>query len=128
MEKSHSLKRTLCLFGILVQTILLNAQTAVFNKSMNSALAGDPLSQLAVGEWYCQGAQGVSVDFEKGYTWITKALENGPVESTEIKRLMAEYRIGDKTMNDAKVALGIKPFRKMRKWYWVMPNENDLED
>ena len=54
---------------------------------------------------------------------ITKALENGPVESTEIKRLMAEYRIGDKTMNDAKVALGIKPFRKMRKWYWHMEKE-----
>ena len=59
---------------------------------------------------------------------ITKALENGPVESTEIKRLMAEYRIGDKTMNDAKVALGIKPFRKMRKWYWVMPSEYELGD
>lgn len=85
MEKSHSLKRTLCLFGILVQTILLNAQTAVFNKSMNSALAGDPLSQLAVGEWYCQGAQGVSVDFEKGYTWITKALENPKGLKNEFK-------------------------------------------
>jgi len=36
---------------------------------------------------------------------------------------MAEYRIGEKTMNDAKVALGIKPFRKMRKWYWQMEKE-----
>jgi len=26
-------------------------------------------------------------------------------------------------MNDAKVALGIKPFRKMRKWYWQMEKE-----
>ncbi len=59
---------------------------------------------------------------------ITRALENGPVESTEIKNLMAEYRIGEKTMNDAKVALGIKPFRKMRKWYWDMPKEGELED
>ena len=58
---------------------------------------------------------------------ITKALEDGPVESTEIKKLMAEYRIGEKTMNDAKVALGIKPFRKMRKWYWVMP-ENETKE
>ena len=53
---------------------------------------------------------------------ITKALQNGPVESKEIHRLMAEYRIGEKTMNDAKTALGIKPYRKMRQWYWVMPD------
>ena len=53
---------------------------------------------------------------------ITKALEKGPVESKEIHRLMAEYRIGEKTMNDAKIALGIKPYRKMRQWYWVMPD------
>ena len=59
---------------------------------------------------------------------ITRTLENGPVESTEIKRLMSEYQIGEKTMNDAKVALGIKPFRKMRKWYWVMPQVGELED
>ena len=54
---------------------------------------------------------------------IARALENGPVESIEIRRLMAEYRIGDKTMNDAKTALGIKPYRKMRRWYWAMPRE-----
>ena len=53
---------------------------------------------------------------------IARALENGPVESIEIRRLMAEYRIGDKTMNDAKTALGIKPYRKMRRWYWAMPS------
>ena len=52
---------------------------------------------------------------------ITRALENGPVESTEIRQLMSEYRIGDKTMNDVKVALGIKPYRKMRHWYWALP-------
>jgi hypothetical protein len=56
---------------------------------------------------------------------IKKALANGPVESMEIKKLMAEYRIGDKTMNEVKSELGIKPYRKMRTWYWVLPrNEN----
>ena len=55
---------------------------------------------------------------------ITKALKNGPVESKEIKNLMAEYHIGEKTMNDVKTALGIKPYRKMRKWYWHMDKEN----
>ena len=53
--------------------------------------------------------------------------ENGPVESTDIKDLMAEYKIGEKTMNDAKVALGIKPYRKMRKWYWVLPEYESKE-
>ena len=49
-------------------------------------------------------------------------MQNGPVESTEIKRIMAEYRIGEKTMNDAGTALGITRYRKMRKWYWAMPD------
>lgn len=60
---------------------------------------------------------------------ITRALENGPVESTEIRNLMSEYRIGDKTMNDVKAALGIKPYRKMRHWYWVLPEiDNHTKD
>lgn len=58
---------------------------------------------------------------------ITRALENGPVESTEIHKLMTEYRIGEKTMNDAKVALGIKPYRKMRRWYWTLPDAEKKE-
>ena len=54
---------------------------------------------------------------------IKKALENGAAESMEIRRIMAEYRIGDKTMNEVKMELGIKPFRKMRTWYWILPGE-----
>ena len=54
---------------------------------------------------------------------IKKALENGAVESMEIRRIMAEYRIGDKTMNEVKTELGIKPYRKMRTWYWALPGE-----
>jgi len=50
---------------------------------------------------------------------IKKALANGAAESMEIKRIMAEYRIGDKTMNEVKTELGIKPYKKMRTWYWV---------
>ena len=55
---------------------------------------------------------------------ITRALADGPVESTEIRKIMADYRIGEKTMSDAKATLGIKPYRKMRRWYWAMPGEN----
>ena len=58
---------------------------------------------------------------------ILRALEMGPVESMEIKKIMSEYRIGEKTLNDAKMALGIKPYRKMRKWYWSMPG-NKLDN
>lgn len=56
---------------------------------------------------------------------IKKALANGAVESMEIKRIMAEYRIGDKTMNEVKTELGIKPYKKMRTWYWVLPGETE---
>lgn len=56
---------------------------------------------------------------------IKKILADGPVESMKIKKLMAEYRIGDKTMNEVKVELGIKPYRKMRSWYWVLPGGDD---
>ena len=52
---------------------------------------------------------------------ITRALEKGPVESKELHKLMTEYRIGEKTLSDVKNALGIKTYRKMRRWYWVLP-------
>ena len=54
---------------------------------------------------------------------LKRLLADGPVESTEIKRQMVGYRIGDKTMNEVKKDLGIKPFRKMRVWYWALPGE-----
>ena len=56
---------------------------------------------------------------------ITRALKSGPVDSADIRKIMAEHRIGEKTMNDAKNALGIKPYRKMRRWYWVMPESKE---
>ena len=62
---------------------------------------------------------------------IKRALKDGPVESTEIRNLMTEYRIGEKTMNDVKTQIGIKPYRKMRSWYWAMPEpaeDNDIKD
>lgn len=58
---------------------------------------------------------------ERAAVLLQKALEGGAVEAMEIKRLMAEYRIGEKTMNEVKIELGIKSYRKMKKWYWIMP-------
>ena len=62
---------------------------------------------------------------ELGAILLKKALADGPVESNEIKKLMVQYRIGDKTLNEVKNTLGIKPFRKMRVWYWALPGENN---
>lgn len=55
---------------------------------------------------------------------IKKILSDGPVESTEIKKLLSDYRIGDKTISEVKTLLGIQSYRKMRKWYWQMPTED----
>lgn len=52
---------------------------------------------------------------------LKNALANGPLESTDIRKIMAEYRIGEKTLNEVKQELGIKPYRKMRIWYWGLP-------
>ena len=58
---------------------------------------------------------------------LKKALANGPVESTDIRKIMADYRIGEKTLNDVKLELGIKPYRKMRIWYWSLPGNDTKE-
>lgn len=58
---------------------------------------------------------------------IKRALQNGAVESMEIRRLMSEYHIGDKTMNEVKTELGIKPYKKMRTWYWVLPGTDETK-
>lgn len=62
---------------------------------------------------------------ELGAILLKKALADGPIESNEIKKLMAQYRIGDKTLNEVKNSLGIKPFRKMRVWYWALPSDEN---
>lgn len=54
---------------------------------------------------------------------LKKLLAGGPVESTEVKRQLSQYRIGDKTINEAKKDMGIKSYRKMRIWYWELPAE-----
>ena len=60
---------------------------------------------------------------ERAAYLIKRLLADGPVESSEIRKTMLEHHIGEKTMNMAKADLGIKPFRKMRVWYWVMPGD-----
>lgn len=52
---------------------------------------------------------------------MKQLLDDGAVEAREVQRIMTEYGIGNKTMQNVKVMLGIKSFREMRKWYWVLP-------
>lgn len=59
---------------------------------------------------------------------LKKMLADGPVESTEVKRQLSQYRIGEKTMNEVKKDMGIKPYRKMRRWYWVLPGDGQSLD
>ena len=59
---------------------------------------------------------------------LKRLLADGPVESTAVKRQLVGYRIGEKTMNEVKKDLGIKPFRKMRVWYWALPGEEHGKD
>ena len=38
------------------------------------------------------------------------------------------FSFGEKTLNEVRVAMGIKPYRKMRRWYWVLPTSNEGSD
>ena len=53
---------------------------------------------------------------------LKQLLVDGAVESREVQRVLEQYGIGNKTMQNVKQLLGIKSYRKMRKWYWVMPD------
>lgn len=53
---------------------------------------------------------------------LKNLLSKGAVESTEVQRVLEQYGIGNKTMQNVKQLLGIKSYRKMRKWYWIMPD------
>lgn len=52
---------------------------------------------------------------------IKKLLANGCAPAADIKDYLKEYRIGEKTIQEVKMTLGIKSVRRMRKWYWIMP-------
>ncbi len=52
---------------------------------------------------------------------LKNLLSEGAMESKEIQRILNQYGIGNKTMQNVKALLGIKSYRKMRKWYWIMP-------
>ena len=58
---------------------------------------------------------------------LNRRAKDGPVPSNQIKKMMEGYRIGDKTMSEVKAAMGIKPYRKMRVWYWALPEKEVMQ-
>ena len=54
---------------------------------------------------------------------IRKRLSEGPVEATVIMSLLSQKGLGDKTIRETKATLGVRSIRKMRKWYWILPDE-----
>lgn len=55
--------------------------------------------------------------------YIIKAyLEQGDMASSEIYQKLSEAGVGHKTAEDAKKILGIRCYRKMRRWYWSLDN------
>ena len=59
---------------------------------------------------------------------LNELLSGGEVPASEIKELMKQYEIGEKTLQEVKSTLGIKSIRRMRKWYWQMPGSNDEKE
>lgn len=57
---------------------------------------------------------------------LRELLQNGKLESTIIRKEMSRFHIGEKTVNEVKADMGIKSVRKMQKWYWSLPNEDDI--
>lgn len=55
---------------------------------------------------------------------LKEVLNNGPMESVKIRQIMTENNIGVNTMNRVKAELGIKPYRKMKAWYWALPGND----
>ena len=55
---------------------------------------------------------------------LRKLLKDGNLESTVIRKELAKYRIGEKTINEVKADMGIRSIRKMQKWYWSLSEES----
>lgn len=54
-------------------------------------------------------------------------LAQGEVPAAQIKDLMKQHEIGEKTLQEVKSDLGIKSVRRMKKWYWRMPGMTGAE-
>ena len=57
---------------------------------------------------------------EQAIDKLKEALQNGDITDADAKRLLASYSIGVKRARALKKTLGIRTYRKKRKWYWSL--------
>ena len=62
---------------------------------------------------------------EKAVFLIKAYLEQGDMLSTDIYQKLSEAGIGHKTAEDVRKMLGIRCYRKMRRWYWSLGAPTD---
>ena len=55
---------------------------------------------------------------------ITQSMKHGDVEAQAILRELEKNGIGEKTIQEVKAYLGVRSYRKMRKWYWTVGPES----
>ena len=54
-------------------------------------------------------------------------LDEGEIPASDVKDLVDQYCIGDKTLQEVKSTLGIKSIRRNGKWYWRAPGNTESE-
>ncbi len=65
---------------------------------------------------------------EKAGYLIKFYLEQGDMTSNDIYKKLSEAGIGHKTAEDARKILGIRCYRKMRRWYWSLLQLKEISD
>lgn len=55
---------------------------------------------------------------------ITRAMKHGDVEAQTVLTELGKNGIGEKTIQEVKAYLGVRSYRKMRKWYWTVGPES----
>jgi hypothetical protein len=113
----------------------------VHNKS-NLAPAGPPQSYGLdpVTGFYWAGEYSVDVDevlsgkkrpenqFAKARHFIEDALRHGAVAAADIMQAAEEQGISAKTLQRAKVAMGVYSFKRDGRWFWELPIEGECSE
>ncbi len=65
---------------------------------------------------------GEAPTFEEAKRWLVAQLEAGPVPAGEIATAVKECNwFSKRTVDKAKVALGVQSYQKGRSWFWALP-------
>ena len=80
----YNFARPSFLMCFLLLSIIAYGQTAVFKGQLKKAKDGDCVAQIAVGEYYYNGHEGVNVNYKEAFKWFSKAVDNKQLN--EIKK------------------------------------------